>query len=194
MKNKNPKYLTRGKVELLIFIFCLLFMFSASLLAQDAANISDNIDQTLNNPEAFQSSSKYNISLIQLTDTTTYEGRTYDYYLARYEKATRTRKIGRILIGVGLPACVVGFAGLGIAYAKGWGGQNDAGGYAGVGGFLFVSGFIAFNVGIPMAITGSIKRGNNRKAMEAGWPNKKNEWMLLSFGPTRNGIGLVMKF
>ena len=174
----------------------LMFLFLANVLcAQDnSVNTAELI--TLNSVDNQYGSTQYSTSLRQdiMQDDDLYKGHGYNYYLDKYNDATKIRKTGRILIFAGLPTCVVGLIGFGIGYGKSWGGDDDAGAFAWTGLFLFTTGFIAFNIGIPMAITGSIKRNNNRKSMDAGWPNKNPELVNLSFGTTRDGIGLILKF
>ena len=126
-------------------------------------------------------------------DTTLFEGHPYEYYLDLYKRAIKTRKIGRILTGVGIAVCLTGALSFMVGYSSAWGGDDRAGSYAWTGALMFVGGFVSLNIGIPMSITGSIKRNNNRKAMDAGWPERKYEWMKYSLGPTSNGIGLTIK-
>jgi hypothetical protein len=48
--------------------------------------------------------------------------------------------------------------------------------------------FCALNVGIPLWISGGIKRNNNRKMIE-----QINKTSKISFGITNNGVGLVLQ-
>lgn len=194
MKRKNSIRITRGKIELLIFILCLMFLFGASVFAQENADNTAELI-TLNSVDNQYRSNHYPPSLRQdiMQDDDLYNGHGYNYYLGLYNDASKIRKAGRILIFTGLPASVVGLIIFGVGYGKAWGNDDGAVVYAGSGLFLFTAGFIALNVGIPMAISGSIKRKNNRKAMDAGWPNRNPEQVNLSFGTTRDGIGLIVK-
>jgi len=104
-----------------------------------------------------------------------YKGQNYDYYNTTFNKATKMRNAGIILTsaGVGL------FIGAQIA-------SNTNLNTTAV---LLFSSIATLSAGVPLWIAGSIKRKNNRKAMEQ---IKRNT--SISFRTTNNGVGLVLTF
>jgi|GEM_PF-2567441 len=95
----------------------------------------------------------------------------YSYYQPIFRKATRQRNIGIAMTFVG-----VFFEIIGLAFSST--GSDDKLGW-------FIAGFAIRNVGIPVWISGGIKRGNNRRAMDYLRLKK-----LFSVGPASNGIEL----
>ncbi|MFC2101711.1 hypothetical protein ACFLS7_01835 [Bacteroidota bacterium] len=123
------------------------------------------------------------ISYVQYTNLQTfssepdslYNGHNHDYYNAIFKKATKLRNAGIILtsVGVGL------FVGSQIASNTNLNTTT----------ILFLSSVSAISAGTPLWISGSVKRKNNRKAMEKIKGN-----MSISFRTTPNGVGLVLNF
>ena len=62
--------------------------------------------------------------------------------------------------------------------------ENDEAGMV-----LFIGGTVLFNIGVPFWIAGGVKAANNKRAMEMAKSNAN-----LSFGMTKNGVGLTFNF
>jgi hypothetical protein len=54
---------------------------------------------------------------------------------------------------------------------------------------LIIGGAIMGTIGIPLLISGSVRKANNRRAIE-----EIKSKTSLTFGPTTNGVGLTLKF
>jgi hypothetical protein len=120
-----------------------------------------------------------------------YNGHNYDYYNAKYIRAASAKKTGIILTLTGAGAGIVGLVTSALLAQDAYGGENEALFVGGV--FMFVAGVTVLNVGIPFWVAGGIKKSNNRKAMEKGWPKRKPDENVLSFGTTKNGVGFILK-
>ena len=191
MKRKNSIRLTRAKIELLIFILCLIFMLGAVSYAQENAVRTSELIVLKSDLNQFAAPASFvNYRQLILADTNLYNGHTYDYYNAKYIRAASAKKTGVILTSVGAGAAIVGLVTSALLASDAYGGENEALFVGGV--FMFVAGVTIFNVGIPFWISGGIKNSNNRKAMEKGWPNRKHNENVLSFGTTKNGIGIML--
>ncbi|HSG68578.1 MAG TPA: hypothetical protein VK994_07725 [Bacteroidales bacterium] len=109
-----------------------------------------------------------------------YKGHDYSYYQREFERATLQKHIGIVLTFAGAFAELTGYIFLV---------SNTSEGYKQpMGAILFVAGIMMESVGIPLWISGGVKRANNRKAMEDMVKHK------LSLKPTAHGIGLVLQF
>ena len=115
-----------------------------------------------------------------------YKGHNFSYYNEIYRKATVQRSAGIVLTVLGAFLGTTGVITLS-NNSKNSAYNNTSGNMLGT--TILVLGAISFDVGLPMWISGGIKRSNNRKAMEEIERN-----MNLSFGVSRDGVGLVLKF
>ena len=113
-----------------------------------------------------------------------YHGYEYEYYQKTFRKATIQRNcgIGGTVLGLGLLAGSFIIAPMGYSSYT-----NDANATAS--NVLGYSGLICVFVGIPIWISGGVKRKNNKKAMEL-----MEGKIGLSLGTTGNGMGLIFKF
>lgn len=116
-----------------------------------------------------------------------YKGRDYNYYAGTFVKATRQRNTGIALTTLGVTSSVIGIVILSEQSNKLPFEQNDSAIYAGA--WLYLGGAILFNVGAPVLISGAIRRGNNKKAME-----RTGSDLSLHVGYTVDGIGLRLSF
>ncbi len=104
-----------------------------------------------------------------------YRGHDYAYYNDLHLKARSQRAAGVLLTVFGFLSTVGG------AVALSQGNENGA--------YFYVGGAILVNIGVPVWISGAVKTGNNRKAMEEAKRKKS-----LSFIPVNQGLGLAFKF
>ena len=106
-----------------------------------------------------------------------YKGHDYSYYQSKYKPAKRMQRIGIAItiLGIGV--------GTGIYFVA-----KNMEIYNWKEELLPVS-VIAINVGISLWVSGGIIASNNKKAME-----KVKRDANLSFGATKNGVGLVLNF
>lgn len=110
-----------------------------------------------------------------------YKGYDYHYYNEIYKRASAQRGAGIFLTILGFGIEIAGF--LSISNESSTDGNKEAGS------ILIVVGSIFETIGIPLWISGGVKRANNRRAIE-----EINRKMNLSFGATRNGVGLKLNF
>ena len=108
----------------------------------------------------------------------TYKGHNYSYYEHENKRALGPLIAGSILVPVGATLLI-----LGVNSASSYEGGDPAQL------ILVTPGFIITNVGIPLLIYGIIKSFNSKRAM-----NRIKNTTNLTFGPTNNGIGLVLNF
>lgn len=106
-----------------------------------------------------------------------FEGHNYDYYGRLQSNALIKRNVG-----VGLT-----FFGVGCAIGGSLGLINSPGDKGAT--LLYLGGAIIGDLGIVLWISGGIKASNNKDAMEKVQKNTS-----LSFGPTNNGVGLILKY
>lgn len=102
----------------------------------------------------------------------------YEHYKSEFEKADKTMKVG-----MGITLAGVAFTGIGLVIV--FSSQSWDGMYAGAA--MFLIGGIMAVTGTPIWIAGGVRRHNNKIAMRKA----KTE---LSFGSTKNGIGLTLSF
>lgn len=108
-----------------------------------------------------------------------YKGHDYSYYEHKYKRALGSFIAGTILaVPVGATLLI-----LGVTSANGLE-KGDPGRI-----ILVAPGYIITNVGISLLIYGGIKSHNNKRAM-----NRIKKYSNLTFGPTNNGVGLVLRF
>jgi hypothetical protein len=110
-----------------------------------------------------------------------YKDHDYEYYQKIYKSATAKRGAGIVLTIMGVGIVITGI----VIQGK----DNNSMKNNLNGGALLALGFIFETIGIPLWISGGVKRANNKKAMEEIQKN-----MNLSFGASRYGIGLTLKF
>ena len=104
----------------------------------------------------------------------------YHYYEREFEKATLQKHIGIVLTFLGAFSEVTGYIFLM---------SNTSEEYKQpMGAILFVGGIVMESVGIPLWISGGIKRANNRKAMET----LRQQGLSLKLAP--HGLGMVYRF
>lgn len=108
-----------------------------------------------------------------------YNGKDYDYYLRTYQGATTQRNAGIFMTLIGLGFEIGGFI---MAADGNYDNDNAAGG-------LIIAGSILETIGIPLWISGGVKRANNKRVME-----DMERGMNLSFGASHYGVGMVLKF
>ena len=111
-----------------------------------------------------------------------YKGYDYEHYQEIFKGATIQRNIGIAMTVTGLALEIAGLAmsstdALGMPYF-------DEGGQG-----LFWAGIVIRNIGIPLWLSGGIKRSNNRRVMD----NMEMK-IELSFGSGMNGIDLRVSF
>ncbi len=116
-----------------------------------------------------------------------YSGHNYNYYFAKYKGATSRRNIGIGLTILGTGLTIGGTAILAVESGKVASQQSDA--RINAGATMYLIGVISVNVGVPLWISGGIKRGNNKRAMDATRNN-----LSLSAATTGHGIGLMFNF
>lgn len=104
------------------------------------------------------------------SQTGLYRGFDYDYYQEKHSKATSLEGIGLMITTIGVGSAALGYFGI-------------------ISDDYFIAGVMLLNIGLPLAIMGSVMAANNRKAMEMTKSNTN-----LSFGVTNNGVGLVLNF
>ena len=112
-----------------------------------------------------------------------YRGHDYDYYHMKYKGATQQWGLGIALAITGAAANITS-----IVLATDNNYRND-----GTGVILNVYGIIAFNIGVPLWISGGIKRANNRQAMKKARANTASI-RSLKFGTTSHGLVLCFSF
>ena len=124
-----------------------------------------------------------NISDVHYINLQTYGGKpdsisnehNYDYYNARFKKATKLRNAG-----ICLTSASVGFY-ISALIASGYNLNTTA--------VLFFSSVSTLIAGVPLWIVGGSKRKKNKKEMKQIKRNTN-----ISFGITDNGVGLVFNF
>lgn len=104
-----------------------------------------------------------------------YHGHNHDYYNVIFEKATKQRNAGIIITSAGVGLFV------GAQIASNTNLNTTA--------ILFITSVAAISAGVPLWISGSVKRKNNRIAME-----KIKRAMSISFRTSPNGLGFVLNF
>ena len=112
------------------------------------------------------------ISLIENTDSL-YRGNNYEHYNKIYKRATTLKRSGIFLTCLGSGMFITGVLLSGSDLERG--------------APLGLTGFAVANVGAVMWIAGSVKRKNNKMAMDHIRSNTS-----LSFGVSHNGIGLTL--
>lgn len=113
----------------------------------------------------------------------TYREHDYEYYQLKFKGATQQRGFGIFLTVTGLAANVTS-----IVLASDGKTEND-----GLGVALNVYGIIGFNIGLPLWISGGIKRANNRRAMKKAKAGSGSS-QELRFGAIAHGVGLAFSF
>lgn len=117
---------------------------------------------------------------LAINETSLYKGFDYNYYNKKYKSAKAQMAVGIVLTITGAAANLAS-----IFYANDNDTSNDD---FGVGINLY--GIMAFNTGLPLWISGAIKRGNNRDAMRRTQLSTSNSGILY-FGITENGVGFT---
>jgi hypothetical protein len=110
-----------------------------------------------------------------------YKGHDFEYYQEQFKRADSQRNLGIVFTILGISSEIIGFM---IAFDV-----NDQQKNEGFGWGLIIAGGILETIGIPLWISGGIRRGNNKKAMAEIQRN-----MDLSIGTTSNGIGITFRF
>jgi hypothetical protein len=105
-----------------------------------------------------------------------YKGHDIEYYKRIHRRAT-------VKMGFGAFFSVVGVSSGIVAIVIG----REVDDYIAV--YVSAAGIVSIHLGFPLLIAGIMKRKNNRKVIEE---MEKN--MGLTFGPTKNGLGLVFTF
>lgn len=108
-----------------------------------------------------------------------YENHEYRYYQQKYNSAKVQAGIGIFLTITGATANIAS-----VILASDSNPSNDR-----TGTYLNIYGILAFNSGLPIWISGAVKKVNNRKAMKRIKNSSSNS--SLTFGFTNNGIGLL---
>ncbi|NOR86675.1 MAG: hypothetical protein GQ527_03610 [Bacteroidales bacterium] len=134
--------------------------------------------------------SLFSISLTaQTTRDTTFSSGNYNYYYQQHLQAQKRKGTGMVLVISGVGFSVVGSVVMGINSDEN--GEIDGSrAQARSGAIMYIGGIIMTNIGIPLWISGGIKSGNNKRAME----KCKKPKLSLNFGLTNNGLGLVYRF
>ena len=102
----------------------------------------------------------------------------YDYYAKKYNNARIERGIGIALTSVGLGAIIIP------SFAAAFSGTHAIPALRNIA----IFGIVTFNVGFPLWISGTVKKRNNKKAME------KTKNLSLAWQSTPHGVGLVFNF
>jgi len=105
----------------------------------------------------------------------------YDYYKRMFNSATMQRNFGISFVIIGLGMEVWGAVLLSD--------EERTRENTDIGRGLMIVGVLLVNTGIPLWISGSVKRENNKRVMD-----EMGKGMNLTFGTSRNGIGLLLKF
>lgn len=114
-------------------------------------------------------------------DPNLYKGYTYAYYEDLLRRSKNIQGFGLTITVVGLGLGIAGTVGL----MDNFGHWNDEGLQA----KLLLAGVILFNVGMPVMISGSVMRSNNKKALGIIQTQKG-----LSLGITNYGVSLTYRF
>jgi hypothetical protein len=112
-----------------------------------------------------------------------YKGHDYDYYQKKFQGATQQRGFGIFLTITGAAANITSV----VLASDG----NDSNDNTGVG--LNIYGILAFNTGLPLWISGGIKRGKNRRAMKRTQSNTIPS-KSFTLGSTNYGLGFTYNF
>ncbi len=105
-----------------------------------------------------------------------YKGHDYRYYERKYKKALAPFIAGTILAPIGATLLILGVNS-----------KFERGDPTRI--LMVAPGYIITNVGISLLIYWGIKSFNNKQAM-----NRIRNYSNLTFGPTNNGVGLVLNF
>lgn len=126
---------------------------------------------------------KYKNQLSENEESSLDNGYSYDhdYYSQIFKSATTQRNFGISFVVIGLGLEVWGY----ILVSDEESTQENID----IGGGLMIAGAILENIGIPLWISGGVKRGNNRRVMEDMERNTS-----LSLATSKNGIGIVLRF
>lgn len=111
----------------------------------------------------------------------------YEFYKNRFERATTTRNAGIGITTAGLGLTTIGLFAIGSSQT--WDGAI-------IGGYIFLIGGVTTLIGVPVWITGSVKRKNISKALKElqeklSVPIGRTRLYL---GPAGDGVGLTLKF
>jgi hypothetical protein len=175
-----------GDGENMIFKVCIDEIRNGNMVYYTKAGKLDSVSATAVNVDGqhidLSQFEKQNIhDTIKVSDAEIVpETRDYDYYNDQYNKASKQKTIGTYLTFSGAFMSITGYILLS---------NNTSEEYKQpLGGVLFVIGTVALNVGIPLWISGSVKRANNARAMESV------KSVGLSLETSTNGVGLVLRF
>ena len=108
-----------------------------------------------------------------------YQGHDYKYYEKLYLKSKGKANSASFFTIFGF-----GFTIAGVVMSFDNNSDNDK-----IASIMSIGGFILFNIGLPSWIANGVKANNNKKAMEISKVQAN-----LSFGTTKNGIGLTFHF
>ena len=109
-----------------------------------------------------------------------YNGHNYEYYHKKYKNATIQRNIG---LGISVAGIAILTGGLIAVVSEGVLSSSEKQER------VMLIGFVTTSVGVPIWISGNLKKSNNKKAMKQAISNSS-----LTFGITYNGVGLVYNF
>lgn len=107
----------------------------------------------------------------------------YNYYNKQYLNALGQKKAGLAFTLLGAGCVIIGINILANSSS------NNSPNYR-LGSILFTGGTLAFHLGLPYLIIGSVKAKNNKKAM---LQHQKTD-ISLNLGMTNNGLGLIINF
>ena len=110
-------------------------------------------------------------------ETGLFKGKNYDFYKLRYEKSKSQVTTGIIFTVLGVGGILAGSRI----------GQSNESEQLSRG--FYIAGIVFVNFGVPVWISGAIKKNNNNEAMKR---TKKD--IILSFGMKNNGVGLAINF
>lgn len=121
--------------------------------------------------------------IITKTDHIKPEIKDYDYYNIQYLKALGQKRAGLTFTLLGAGCVIISINILANS-------NSAVSSTAQLGTILFTTGTVAFHLGLPYLISGSVKAKNNKKAML----KHKQKEASLNIGLTNNGIGFIIKF
>jgi hypothetical protein len=110
-----------------------------------------------------------------------YRGHDLAYYQDAYRRARGQAGVGAFFTFFGI-VCELG----GLIIINSGDGEGDP---ENIGKGLIIGGAVMGTIGIPILISGGVKRANNGRAIE-----EIERKTSLTFGPTNNGVGLTLSF
>ena len=115
----------------------------------------------------------------------------YELYRYKYEKASKTATVGAVLTGTGVGVFIISNVLLLGVETDAYGNLKDNDPMVVTAGFGLMYSFVAFNVGMPLWMSGLAKKKANKREMvrRSYKPGIKE----ISLGTTNHGVGCIVK-